>query len=125
MSPRRRRKGASWLVVTLRLTLLACVAMLAWTIADVMRVDVAALAETNPGSTAIMRQRRREAEEKGRAFQPRQKWVAYERISPHLRRAVLIAEDDAFFSHDGLDWNEIKASAKKDLETGRFARGGR
>ena len=124
MSPRRQRKGASWLVITLRLALLACVAMLAWTVVDVMRVDVASLAGTNPASTAIMRQRQREAEEKGLTFRPRQKWIAYERISPHLRRAVLIAEDDAFFSHDGLDWNEIKASAKKDLETGRFARGG-
>lgn len=124
MSARRRRKGTPWPARVLRLGLLACVALLVWTIVDVMRVDVAGLAETNPASTAIMRQRRREAEEKGRAFQPRQKWIAYERISPHLRRAVLIAEDDAFFSHDGLDWNEIKASAKKDLETGRFARGG-
>ncbi len=71
-----------------------------------------------------MRQRRREAEAKGVTFRAQHRWVPYERISPYLRHAVLIAEDDAFFSHDGLDWNEIKASARKNLETHRVARGG-
>jgi monofunctional biosynthetic peptidoglycan transglycosylase len=53
-----------------------------------------------------------------------QRWVAYNHISPTLRRAVLIAEDDAFFSHDGLDWNEIKAAARTNWKRGRIVRGG-
>jgi len=52
------------------------------------------------------------------------RWLPYERISPLLRRAVLIAEDDAFFSHDGFDWNEIRSAARENLEAGRIVRGG-
>jgi len=71
-----------------------------------------------------MLQRQREAAAKRVPYHESRAWVPYGSISPHLRRAVLIAEDDAFFSHDGLDWNEIRASARKDLQTMRLARGG-
>jgi monofunctional biosynthetic peptidoglycan transglycosylase len=37
---------------------------------------------------------------------------------------VLVAEDDAFFAHGGLDWTEIRASARRNLEAGRVVRGG-
>src|SRR5207244_7739094 len=53
-----------------------------------------------------------------------QRWVPYGRISPLLRRAVLVAEDDAFFQHGGLDWNEINASMRRDLEQRHVVRGG-
>ena len=66
----------------------------------------------------------REAQQAGRAFVPEQQWVSYDDVSPLLRRAVLVAEDDAFFSHSGLDWNEIRASARRDLAAGRVVRGG-
>ena len=95
---------------------------LAW--AQVQALDVNALATQTPARTALMLQREREARADGRPYSEQHQWVAYERISPHLRRAVLIAEDDAFYSHSGLDWNEIKASARKDLASGRIARGG-
>ena len=52
------------------------------------------------------------------------RFVPYDRISALLRRAVLVAEDDAFFQHGGLDWNEIGASARRDLERRSFVRGG-
>ena len=96
----------------------------AWAAIRVSAIDVEALATGRPGRTALMRQRAREAATAGRPWHERQVWVPYERISPYLRHAVLIAEDDAFFSHDGLDWNEIRKSARHDLETLRFARGG-
>ena len=91
---------------------------------EVQAIDVHALATHAPERTALMRQREREAREEGRTYREQRNWVAYEQISPHLRRAVLIAEDDAFFSHNGLDWNEIRASARKDIASGRTARGG-
>jgi monofunctional biosynthetic peptidoglycan transglycosylase len=34
----------------------------------------------------------------------RQRWVDYERMSVHLKRAVVASEDDAFASHPGVDW---------------------
>ena len=70
--------------------------------------------------------RAREAEARRRGLAPRIdfRFVPYDRISPLLRRAVLVAEDDAFFQHSGLDWNEIEASARRNLERGRIVRGG-
>jgi monofunctional glycosyltransferase len=86
--------------------------------------DVSALARGAPARTAMMRQREDEARRDGRSLQIDQRWVPYGRVSPLLRRAVLIAEDDAFFSHDGLDWNEMRASMARNLEAGRIVRGG-
>src|SRR5262245_14514290 len=85
--------------------------------------DVSSLARRVPGRTALMRQRIGEAQAAGRSAFVDQRWVPYQRISPLLRRAVLIAEDDAFFSHGGLDWNEIGASMRRNLEAGRIVRG--
>lgn len=122
--PRRRRKKNGWIGQLGLLAVLIVVGLFAWAWLEAAAVDVEALVGTNPPQTALMRQRQREAAAKGARYRVRQTWVSYEQVSPHLRRAVLIAEDDAFFSHDGLDWSELKASAKKDLQTGRFARGG-
>ena len=47
-----------------------------------------------------------------------------ERIAPTLRAAVLVAEDDKFFSHDGFDWAGIKAAARRDLRTRHLSSGG-
>ena len=71
-----------------------------------------------------MRQRRLEAGRKRVPYRVDQRWVPYERISPTLRRAVLIAEDDRFYSHAGLDWHEIGEAARHNLEKRRLLRGG-
>ena len=125
MTISRRRSGAfGWLVRLGLAAALALLALLAWAWVRTQAIDVAVLAGRDPGRTALMRQREREAAARGRRYHESRAWVPYARVSPHLRRAVLIAEDDAFFSHDGLDWNEIRESAKHDLRTGRLARGG-
>jgi monofunctional biosynthetic peptidoglycan transglycosylase len=82
--------------------------------------DVSALKGTNPKVTALMEQR---AAERGTEARPIRSWSAYNSISPHLRHAVLVAEDGAFFSHSGFDMHEIKEALKKDWEEKRFARG--
>ena len=38
----------------------------------------------------------------------KQDWVDYAQISPHLKRAVLTAEDDGFVDHDGVQWDAIE-----------------
>ena len=86
--------------------------------------DVRSLATTNPTSTAFMRIREAEARAEGRKFAIRQQWIAYRQISPLLRRAVIVTEDAAFFDHDGIDLNEIKASMERNWEEGQFLRGG-
>src|SRR5437899_1679301 len=91
---------------------------------EVATVDVSSLARRAPRRTALMREREREASEAGHVLRLDQRWVSYDRVSPLLRRAVLVAEDDAFYSHDGLDWNEIRAAAQTNIEAGRVVRGG-
>jgi monofunctional biosynthetic peptidoglycan transglycosylase len=86
--------------------------------------DVRPLAKENPKTTAFMDLRIEEAREEGRKFSIRQQWVPYSRISPMLKRAVIVTEDAAFFDHDGIDLEEIKASMEKNWEEGQFLRGG-
>ena len=85
--------------------------------------DVRALARTPPESTAFMRLRESQMADDGQPVRRRQRWVSYDAISPHLKRAVIVAEDSAFFSHEGLDFGEIKASMQKNWEEGEFSRG--
>ena len=53
----------------------------------------------------------------------RSRWVPYRRISPNLKRAVLVAEDNAFWTHDGVDLEQLRESIEVNLERGEFARG--
>jgi monofunctional glycosyltransferase len=85
--------------------------------------DVRPLATENPKTTAFMQLRLREAREEGRTLQIRQQWVPYPRISNTLRRAVLVAEDSAFFDHEGIDLKQIKAVLEANWEEGKFSRG--
>ncbi len=85
--------------------------------------DVRHLAKENPTTTAFMQLRIDDARDHGRKFSIRQQWVSYGRISPNLRRAVIVTEDAAFFDHDGVDLAEIKASLEKNWEEGQFLRG--
>ena len=53
-----------------------------------------------------------------------QSWVPLSRVSRHLIHAVLSSEDQNFFGHEGVDWKAIEESIEKNVEKGRFARGG-
>lgn len=85
--------------------------------------DVRALAATNPDTTAYIELRRDEAHDAGRSFNLRRRWVPYNRISSHLKRAVIAAEDGAFFEHEGLDYGQIRLSIEDSLEEGGAPRG--
>ena len=86
--------------------------------------DVRTLQKTNPPTTAFIEIRKREAEDAGKKPVHIQSWVPYERISSHLKRAVLVTEDAAFFSHEGIDFDEMKKSFDLNWRTFKFLRGG-
>ena len=88
-----------------------------------MLPDVRVLARTNPTTTAFMQLRVEEGREGGRKLTLRHRWVGYGQISQNLKRAVVVTEDAAFFDHDGIDLDEIKASLERNWEEGRFTRG--
>ena len=85
--------------------------------------DVRPLRTQTPTSTAFMRMRADEAIRAGKSPAMTQRYVRYSRISPTLVRAVLVAEDAAFFEHEGIDYDELRASVETNLERGQMVRG--
>jgi monofunctional biosynthetic peptidoglycan transglycosylase len=86
--------------------------------------EIADLVSKNPGKTSVMRQREEEAQRAGRPPRHVQRWVPLSRVSRHLVHAVIAAEDQKFFGHEGIDWEAIKKSAEFNRKKGRLARGG-
>jgi monofunctional biosynthetic peptidoglycan transglycosylase len=86
--------------------------------------DVRLLRSSTPTTTAFIELRAREARARGKEPRRIQRWVSYARISPHLKRAVLVAEDSAFWQHDGIDYEQLKESMELNFVRGRFVRGG-
>jgi monofunctional biosynthetic peptidoglycan transglycosylase len=68
----------------------------------------------NPQRTAFMGDVRRPVD---------QFWVSMSHISVYLQRAVIVAEDGAFYNHHGVDFHELKESIKRNLEDQAFSRG--
>jgi monofunctional biosynthetic peptidoglycan transglycosylase len=81
------------------------------------------LARTNPTRTAFMDMRQEEAASEGKTLRHVYRWVPYSRISQNLKRAVLVAEDDAFWDHDGVDYKQLRQSIEINLERGAAVRG--
>ena len=86
--------------------------------------SIANLDTDNPKLTALMQQRIAEAKEQGKPLHIDHRWVPFSKIPKHVRKAVLVAEDGAFFSHAGVDWHEIGESFETNWEHGRIVRGG-
>ncbi len=86
--------------------------------------DVRPLIKTNPPTTSFIEIRADEARRAGKPVHRTQRWVTYEHISSHLKRAVLVTEDAAFFDHEGIDFDELEKSVELNWRTGRFLRGG-
>ncbi len=85
--------------------------------------DVAALASENPRTTAFIErfgERRRTA---GESDAVDWRWVPYDKISPHLKRAVLVGEDIGFFDHEGFAVEEIKIAVREAVKEGKELRG--
>lgn len=85
--------------------------------------DVRGLRTQNPKTTAFIELRTAQALQKGEKPKQVQRWVSYGRISENLKRAVLVAEDSAFWDHDGVDFKQLKESMEVNLERMEFVRG--
>ena len=86
--------------------------------------DVSALAANPPATTAFMEQRKAELRAAGKSDAIDYRWVAYARISPYLRRAVLVAEDDTFYEHGGVDVDALQEAIRKDWARKKMTHGG-
>jgi monofunctional biosynthetic peptidoglycan transglycosylase len=117
----KREAGRVWLWLFAAIAIPCAALALLWV---ATLPDVASLRSINPTTTALMDARRTEAESKGLRIGRHWIWVPLSRISPHLRRAVVAAEDASFFTHEGFDWEGMKDAALYDLEKGELKRGG-
>jgi monofunctional biosynthetic peptidoglycan transglycosylase len=102
------------------LAAIAAVAALFW----LTLPDVRPLATSFPKTTAFME--RRKAELARREESARLEWspVPLSRIAPSLRRAVVVAEDARFWSHEGIDWEAVQEAVEtnwKEREIGHGA----
>jgi monofunctional biosynthetic peptidoglycan transglycosylase len=86
--------------------------------------DVRSLRTANPSSTAFIELRAREARARGDEPRRQQQWVPYSRISQNLKRAVLVAEDRAFWEHEGVDVEQMRESLLRDWANRALIRGG-
>jgi monofunctional biosynthetic peptidoglycan transglycosylase len=77
----------------------------------------------DPGSTAFMESRLAEMRSKDPKASLRHRWVPYQRISPHLKRAVVAAEDAKFVGHEGFDWEAIQKALDRNERRGRIVAG--
>ena len=78
----------------------------------------------NPGSTSFMDRQLQVMQQKNPKARLQHRWVPYERISVHLKRAVIAAEDANFSGHEGVDWVAMQKAWEKNTRRGRVVSGG-
>ena len=86
--------------------------------------DVSKLRKVYPPKTAFMEYREKEWQEQGKKKKIVQQWVPLSRVSPYVIKAVLIAEDDKFWTHEGFDYEAMQKAIEKDIKKRKFAVGG-
>lgn len=78
----------------------------------------------NPGATSFMNRQLSILREKNPKAQLKHQWVPYDRISNHLKRAIIAAEDAQFSEHEGVDWEAMQKAYEKNLKKGKVVAGG-
>lgn len=105
-----------------RLVLLCIVLFLAWNLWILSHVLW--WRSHNPDTTTFMSEQLARLQAKDPEAELRHKWVPYNRISPHLKRALIASEDAKFLEHEGFDWEGIQLAWEKNLKKGRIVAGG-
>jgi len=110
------RKLLLWLIVTPILVVLAMqlyfLVQIWWWI------------DHNPGSTSFMNLQLAVLREKNPDARLKHKWVPYDRISNHLKRAIIAAEDSNFSEHEGVDWEAMQKAYERNTKKGKVIAGG-
>ena len=108
-----------WLWRSVLLALIALVLIQFWFV-----VHIWYWADHDPDVTAFMQSRLEKLREKDPKAVLRHQWVPYSRISVHLKRAIIAAEDAKFLDHEGFDWEAIQKAYEKNLKKGKVVAGG-
>ena len=108
-----------WLVRALALVAALVVAVQLWFLGRVIYWKY-----NPPASTSFMSARLDALREKDPKARLAHQWVGYERVSVHLKRAVVSAEDAKFIDHEGFDWEGIQRALDKNQKKGKVVSGG-
>jgi len=76
----------------------------------------------DPQSTAFERSEMwRLAVTPNRTFEWKQQWLAYDKISDHVKRAVIASEDGEFVYHAGVEWDAIEKAWRRNSQAEQIA----
>jgi monofunctional biosynthetic peptidoglycan transglycosylase len=78
----------------------------------------------DPSETSFMEIRMAQLHDKKPEAPMKHQWVPYEKISNHLKRALVAAEDAKFVDHEGFDWEGIQKAVEKNQRRGKVVAGG-
>lgn len=78
----------------------------------------------NPERSALMETRLENFQSKKPQPELKYMWVPYNRISAHLKQALIAAEDAKFLEHEGFDWEGMQQAYEKNLQKGKVVAGG-
>jgi monofunctional biosynthetic peptidoglycan transglycosylase len=107
-----------WVWYAILLALIALTLLQFWFLAHIWY-----WVDHNPESTAFMRARLEVIREDEPRANLSHRWVPYNRISVHLKRAVVASEDDKFLDHTGFDWEAIEKAYEKNQREGEIVAG--
>jgi monofunctional glycosyltransferase len=86
--------------------------------------NVAYLKRHNPGKTAFMEYREEMWQQKKIKKKIIRSWVPISQISPYVLKAVIIAEDHKFWSHEGFDFEAMQKALEKNIQQNKIRVGG-
>jgi monofunctional biosynthetic peptidoglycan transglycosylase len=78
----------------------------------------------DPEASAFMRARLEQMRGRDPRASLQHAWVPYARVSTHLKRAIVVAEDARFVDHEGFDWEAIDKAREKNRRKGKVVAGG-
>ena len=115
-----RTLGVAWRVFCYALGTLCVlvIAVQAWFFAHILWWH-----SFEPVTSAFMEARIERLREKDRTAKLVHRWTPYERISGHLKRAVIAAEDAKFVGHEGFDWQAISKAIERNEKKGQVVAG--
>jgi monofunctional biosynthetic peptidoglycan transglycosylase len=78
----------------------------------------------NPETSAFMETQLQVLQSKNPDAELKYRWIAYNQISPNLKKALITSEDAKFLDHEGFDWEGMQTAWEKNLKKGKIVAGG-
>jgi monofunctional glycosyltransferase len=78
----------------------------------------------NPDSSAFMSSRLAVMQDRNPNAALQHHWLDYDKISKHLKRALIASEDANFVDHEGFDWEGIQRAYTQNIKQGKIVAGG-